>query len=72
MFEEIKAPVTGLICQYHVSLGSDVKPNDIIVGMESMKMEIAVACTTKGVVSYLAPLYELVEEGQVIARIDQQ
>lgn len=70
MSTDIKTEVAGTIWTIDASMGATVKAGDSIVTVESMKMEIPVEAALAGTVSeVLVSKGEVVEEGQVVARL---
>ena len=68
---DLEATVTGIVWEILPTVGSKVAEGDPVVLMESMKMEIPVTATCSGtVVEVLVKKDDLVEEGQVIARLE--
>lgn len=51
---ELRAPMTGLIKQVKVAVGSDVKKGDVVLIMEAMKMDVEVSAPATGVVAEIA------------------
>lgn len=62
---EIKAHITGTVWKIEVSVGDDVSEGDVIVILESMKMEMPVETDDDGTVKAIK-----VEEGQSVAEGD--
>lgn len=68
---DLEATVTGIVREILAPAGTKVAEGDPVVSMESMKMEIPVVATSNGtVVEVLVKKDDLVEEGQVIARLE--
>ena len=61
--EIVEAPITGTIISIDVKVGDKVEEGDILLYIESMKMEIPVVSEDGGVVLEIA-----VVEGQVVVR----
>ena len=61
----ITSIVSGAVFKIHVSPGETVQPGDIIITVESMKMEIPVEAEEAGVIGEL-----LVTEGQPVNEDD--
>lgn len=68
---EVRAEVTGKVWKVEVPEGSRVEADDPILIVESMKMEIPVACEKGGTVVELRVAEgEAVEDGQVVAVVE--
>ncbi len=46
----VKSPITGMVIEISVSLGESVSPGDLLVVIESMKMENEILCEHQGTV----------------------
>lgn len=69
--KELTADVTGTVWKLTASAGATVSADEPIIIVESMKMEIPVACEEDCVVvELLVAEGEAVQEGQVIAIVD--
>ena len=69
---EVKAHITGTVWKIEVSVGSKVDAGDIIVILESMKMEMPVEAPGKGVVREIKVSEgQAVNEGAVVAILDE-
>lgn len=68
---EVKAEITATVWTVDVELGQMVAEGDILVILESMKMEIPVTAPNAGVVHalHVAP-EQTVHEGELIATIE--
>ena len=67
---ELESPVTGVVWKVAVGPGTVVATGDVVVIVESMKMEIPVESEVAGVVRrMLVAVGEPVAEGQAIAEI---
>lgn len=62
---EIRSEITGTVLKILVEEGEEVEEDDVLMIVESMKMEIAMESTADGVVKRI-----LVEEGNQIAMGD--
>jgi biotin carboxyl carrier protein len=51
---ELRAPMTGLIKEVKVAVGSDVNKGDVVLIMEAMKMDVEVSAPATGVVAEIA------------------
>ena len=68
---EIESEVTGVVWKVEVSVGDTVKIGDVLIILESMKMEIPVESTESGTVAeVLVQPEDLVEEDQVVVVIE--
>ena len=64
---EIRADMVANVIEVHVAEGDAVDPGDIIVLLESMKMEIPVFCEVAGTVTRVAvSVGDVVQEGDLI------
>jgi len=69
--KDVKAEVTGRVWQVEVTLGQRVAAEDVLIILESMKMEIPVLAPVAGTVAELRVEPEqAVEEGAVVAIIE--
>ena len=67
----IESEVTGTVWKVLVKVGSQIKQDEPLMIIESMKMEIPVESTCDGVVSELCVAEEdPIEEGQVVALVE--
>jgi acetyl-CoA carboxylase biotin carboxyl carrier protein len=68
---EVKSEITGTVWQVKASAGDRVDAGDVLVVIESMKMEIPVITEDPGVVKeILVKEKEAVAEGQVVAILE--
>lgn len=68
--KDIRSSLTGTVWKIDASVGDNVSEDDPVVTLESMKMEIPVGAPLDGVITeILVAENDLVEEGQVIARM---
>ncbi|MGB3288776.1 MAG: acetyl-CoA carboxylase biotin carboxyl carrier protein subunit [Burkholderiaceae bacterium] len=68
---ELNSPVTGTVWKVECSAGDAVREGDVIMILESMKMEIPVEATVDGVLAELAVEPGVpVEEDQVLCVIE--
>ena len=58
----VKSPITGMVIEISVSVGQSVNPGDLLVVIESMKMENEVLSESEGTVKEIS-----VEENQPIS-----
>ncbi len=71
MATEVKAELVGNVWKVEAKAGDSVEEDDILVILESMKMEIPVVAPVSGTVREVrVKEQDLVREGQVIAVID--
>ena len=69
---EVKSEITGTVWQVKASPGDKVEAGDILVVIESMKMEIPVITEDPGVVKeILVKEKDPVAEGQVVAILEE-
>ncbi len=68
---EVESEVTGNVWKVEVEVGDSVEEGDVLLILESMKMEIPVESPAPGTVSeLLVREEEQVEEDQVVAVLD--
>ena len=68
---EVESEVTGNVWKVEVDVGDSVEEGDVLLILESMKMEIPVESPAPGTVSELLVREEdQVEEDQVVAVLD--
>lgn len=48
--KECRSPVMGMVIKVNVEIGQQVQPEEVVIVLESMKMEMHVAAPTGGVV----------------------
>ena len=69
--KDVRAEVTGRVWQIEVKVGDRVAAEDVLIILESMKMEIPVLAPVAGTVAELRVEPEQhVEEGAVVASIE--
>ena len=69
---EIKSEITGTVWQLKVNPGDKVEGGDVLIVIESMKMEIPVITEDGGTVKeILVKEKDAVSEGQVVAIIEE-
>ena len=66
---ELKAPMPGVILDFKVSNGANVKKGDAVLVLEAMKMENDIAATVDGTVSFVAKKGDNVNTGDILAYI---
>lgn len=68
---EIESEVTGNVWKLEVKVGDEVESDDVLLILESMKMEIPVEATCAGtVIELLVKEEDAVKEGQIVAIIE--
>ena len=71
MPEQVKAHITGTVWKIEVKVGGDVREGDVLVILESMKMEMPIEAPVTGKVSQvLVSENQPVNEGDVVIIID--
>jgi acetyl-CoA carboxylase biotin carboxyl carrier protein len=72
MPEEIKAPLTGTVWKIETSAGQELDEDDVIMILESMKMEIPVEAPVDGkVLEIKVNEGDAVAEGQLLALMEE-
>ncbi len=67
---EVKAELVGNVWKVEVAAGDRVEEDQVLVILESMKMEIPILAPVAGTVAeVLVAEADLVKEGQVVVRI---
>jgi acetyl-CoA carboxylase biotin carboxyl carrier protein len=68
---EVKAELVGNVWKVEARAGDQVQEDDVLVVLESMKMEIPVTAPVSGTVQEIrVKEQDVVKEGQVLAVID--
>ncbi|MGH7903711.1 MAG: biotin/lipoyl-binding carrier protein [Candidatus Dormibacteraceae bacterium] len=68
---EVTAELVGSVWKIEIALGQRVEEDDVLIVLESMKMEIPVTAPAAGTVRELRVAEgEVVREGQVLAVIE--
>jgi biotin carboxyl carrier protein len=68
---EVESEVTGNVWKVEVEAGAQVEEGDVLLILESMKMEIPVEAPAAGTVAeVLVQVEESVQEDQVVAVLD--
>lgn len=68
---EIESDVTGSVWKVECSVGDEVAEGDVLIILESMKMEIPVEATAAGtVVELRVEPEQQVEEGDIVAVLE--
>lgn len=70
MRHELRSPVTGSVWMHSASVGQHVYAGNSVVVLESMKLEIPVETPVDGTVVMLAAAGTIVEEGAVVAVVE--
>jgi acetyl-CoA carboxylase biotin carboxyl carrier protein len=71
MAVDVCAPITGTVWKVEVSVGDRVEASQVVVILESMKMEMPVEAEQGGRVSeLLASVGQAVDEGDVLLRLE--
>lgn len=67
----IKSEITGTVCSIVAAVGQQVEEDDIIVLIESMKMEVPAQAPCAGTITKILPQEgDLINEDDVIAIIE--
>lgn len=70
---DIKAHITGTVWKVEVEVGDEVEEEEIVIILESMKMEMPIEAPMDGVITeILVQPNEPVQEGQVVARMQEE
>lgn len=70
VIETIVAPMPGKIASIDVTVGQTVKPNDLILTMEAMKMLNEISCAVDGkVIDVLVSEGQFVNVNEIMVRI---
>ena len=68
---DVKTEITGNVWKIEAEIGQSMSEDEPIMVLESMKMEIPVACPEDGkLVEILVSPKDVVTEGTVVARIE--
>jgi 3-methylcrotonyl-CoA carboxylase alpha subunit len=68
---ELRTPMMGTILKTHAAVGDVVRAGDVVVTMESMKMEMKICAEHEGVLrSLTVAAGQTVERGVVVAQVD--
>jgi len=68
---ELRTPMMGTILKTHAAVGDAVRAGDIVVTMESMKMEMKICAEHDGVLrSLTVAAGQTVERGMLVAHVD--
>jgi acetyl-CoA carboxylase biotin carboxyl carrier protein len=68
---QVESEAAGIVCQLAVSVGDTVQEGEVLLYLESMKMQIPVEASKAGtVVEFLVQLEDSVDENQAVAVIE--
>ena len=71
MAVEVEAQIAGNVWKIETQVGARVQVEDVLLVLESMKMEIPIETPVAGhVVEILVAVEEPVEEGQIVAVVE--
>ena len=71
MAVDVAAHITGTVWEIRVNVGDEVREEQVLVVLESMKMEMPVESPAAGkVASILVEKGQAVEEGEVLVRLE--
>ena len=69
---DIKAHITGTVWKIEAKVGDEVEEDEVVIILESMKMEMPIEAPADGTITeILVAENEAVQEGQVVARMDE-
>jgi len=69
---DIKAHITGTVWKVEVEIGEEIEEEDVVMILESMKMEMPIEATADGTITeILVKPEDSVQEGQVVARMEE-
>ena len=69
---DIKAHITGTVWKVEVEIGEEIEEEDVVMILESMKMEMPVEAPADGTITeILVKPEDAVQEGQVVARMEE-
>ena len=69
---DIKAHITGTVWKIEAAVGDDVEEEDIVMILESMKMEMPVEAPADGTITEIVIAEgAAVQEGDVVARMEE-
>ena len=70
--ERVEAPVTGSVWKIECAVGDQVEEGDVLVILESMKMEVPVEAEVDGhVAELLCAAGDAVEDGQALVLVEE-
>ena len=69
---DIKAHITGTVWKVETNVGDEVEEEEVVMILESMKMEMPVEAPADGTITeILVAPEQAVQEGQVVARMEE-
>ena len=69
---DIKAHITGTVWKVEVEVGEEIEEEEVVLILESMKMEMPVEAPADGTITeILVKPEDSVQEGQVVARMEE-
>ncbi len=69
---DIKAHITGTVWKVEVEVGEEVEEDDVVIILESMKMEMPIEAPADGkITEILVKPDQPVQEGEVVARMEE-
>ena len=69
---DIKAHITGTVWKVEANVGDEVEEEEVVMILESMKMEMPVEAPADGTITeILVAPEQAVQEGQVVARMEE-
>ena len=69
---DIKAHITGTVWKVEVDVGEEIEEEDVVMILESMKMEMPIEAPADGkITEILVKPEDSVQEGQVVARMEE-
>ncbi|MHC4837758.1 MAG: biotin/lipoyl-binding carrier protein [Planctomycetota bacterium] len=72
MAEDVKAHITGTVWKIECNVGDEVEEDDVLIILESMKMEMPIEAPIDGTVAeILVKEGDAVKEGQVVAKLEE-
>ena len=72
MAEDIKAPLTGTVWKIETKAGDALDEDDVIMILESMKMEIPIEAPVDGTLLEICVAEgDAIKEGQVLCRLEE-
>lgn len=65
--KEVTSPIAGVVAEVHVSVGTEVKENDLLVILEAMKMHTNISSPVSGKVKEIrVKSGDAVQQGQIL------
>ena len=69
---DIKAHITGTVWKIEAQIGDELEEDEVVMILESMKMEMPIEAPADGTLTeILVAEGDAVQEGQVVARMDE-